>query len=59
MHFGVPSTKNKMARVFGAGGPWTMFINFPGLDKETKIVGDEAVFEAVADESLGRDAAVE
>lgn len=43
MQFGVPSTKNKMARVFGAGGPWTMFINFPGLDKETKIVGDEAV----------------
>ena len=43
MHFGIPSTKNKMARIFGAGGPWTMFINFPGLDKETKIIGDEAV----------------
>lgn len=43
IRFGVPSAKNKMAKIFGNGGPWTMFIDFPGVDDETKIIGDDAV----------------
>ena len=43
IRFGVPSAKNKMAKIFGNGGPWTMFIDFPGVDNDTKIIGDDAV----------------
>lgn len=41
--FGVPSTKNGMKKIFGADSGYKMLVNFPGVDKTTKFVGDEAV----------------
>lgn len=41
--FGVPSAKNGMRKIFGADQGYKMLVNFPGVDKETKFVGDEAV----------------
>jgi len=41
--FGVPSSKNGMRKIFGSDQGYKMLVNFPGVDKETKFVGDEAV----------------
>jgi len=41
--FGVPSAKNGMRKIFGADQGYKMLVNFPGVDKETKFVGDDAV----------------
>lgn len=40
--FGVPTTKNGMKKIFGGDSGYKMLINFPGVDKTTKLVGDEA-----------------
>lgn len=41
--FGVPTVKNGMRKIFGADSGYKMLINFPGVDKTTKMVGDDAV----------------
>ena len=41
--FGIPSVKNGMKKIFGADSGYKMLINFPGVDKTTKMVGDEAI----------------
>lgn len=41
--FGVPTVKNGMRKIFGPDTGYKMLINFPGVDKTTKMVGDDAV----------------
>lgn len=41
--FGVPTVKNGMRKIFGADSGYKMLINFPGVDRTTKMVGDDAV----------------
>ena len=41
--FGIPTVKKGMKKIFGADSGYKMLINFPGVDKTTKMVGDEAV----------------
>ena len=41
--FGIPSVKNGMKKIFGANSGYKMLINFPGVDKTTKLVDDEAI----------------
>ena len=41
--FGVPTVKNGMRKIFKSDTGYKMLINFPGVDKETRFTGDEAV----------------
>lgn len=42
--FGVPTTKNGMRKALGpSDGGYKMLVNFPGVDKDTKLVGDQAI----------------
>lgn len=42
--FGIPTSKNGMRKTFGAAdGGYKMLVNFPGIDKDTKLVDDKAI----------------
>lgn len=41
--FGVPTVKNGMRKIFGPDTGYKMLINFPGVDKATRFIGDDAV----------------